>query len=177
MSTPLTQGKHQHCANLAIMCLIAKHSSLGIAHPAALLPNLQPGICLAGSHHNPAACLMSRRDIRFSRPEHLDPKVVAVIGSNNDGWQHYCIDLAELAPEGTGIAKSGSFDRIIVTDVSGMGFNLLLDDVQLLTGLKNFRAAEGWLGGAAWEGNFAQAGAMPPVYGDDLVKVGVFSVL
>jgi hypothetical protein len=70
---------------------------------------------------------------------------VAVIGSNNDGWQHYRMNLAELAPKGSGISTSGSFDRIIVTDVSGMGFNLLLDDVQLLTGLKNFRAAEDWL--------------------------------
>jgi hypothetical protein len=119
---------------------------------------------------------MSCRDIRFSRKEHLDPKLVAVIGSNNDGWQHYRINLAELAPEGSGIAASNSFDRIVVTDVSGMGFNLLLDDVQLLTGLPNFRAAEDRLGGAAWEGNFAQAGAMPPVFGDDLIKVSVSSM-
>jgi hypothetical protein len=103
--------------------------------------------------------------------DHLGPKVVAVIGSDNDGWQHYRINLAELAPKGSGIAASQSFDRIVITDVSGMGFNLLLDDVQLLTGLKNFRAAEDWQGGAAWEGNFAQAGAMPPVFGDDLIKV------
>eukprot|EP00882_Tetradesmus_deserticola_P018900 GHRQ01020309.1.p1 GENE.GHRQ01020309.1~~GHRQ01020309.1.p1 ORF type:complete len:135 (+),score=24.97 GHRQ01020309.1:165-569(+) len=113
-------------------------------------------------------CICS--DIRFSRLDQADTKAVAVVGTNNDGWQHYRINLAALAGSGTAIADSQSFDRLIISDVSGMGFKVLLDDVQLLYGLDNFKAAEG-----AAEETFmlaeGQTGVMPPVFGDDLIEV------
>jgi hypothetical protein len=107
----------------------------------------------------------------------MDANVVVVIGANDDGWQHYRVNLAALAPAGSGIAGSGSFNRIIIKDVSGMGFNLVLDNVQLLLGLSNFKVSQEG-SPVDFEYNAVQftaaegkSMALPPVFGKDLTKV------
>uniref|UniRef100_A0A383V4M1 Peptidase S8/S53 domain-containing protein n=1 Tax=Tetradesmus obliquus TaxID=3088 RepID=A0A383V4M1_TETOB len=104
-------------------------------------------------------------DLRLSRQDQ-DTNVVAVIGANDDGWQHYRINLAALVPSKSGLAGSQTFDQIIIKDVSGMGFNLILDNVQLLLGLSDFKVSE-FLFTAA-EG---RSTALPPVFGNDLNKL------
>lgn len=104
-------------------------------------------------------------DLRLSRQDQ-DTNVVAVIGANDDGWQHYRINLAALVPSKSGLAGSQTFDQIIIKDVSGMGFYLILDNVQLLLGLSDFKVSE-FLFTAA-EG---RSTALPPVFGNDLNKV------
>jgi hypothetical protein len=101
----------------------------------------------------------------------MDTNVVAVIGANDDGWQHYRINLAALAPAGLGIASSQSFDQIVIKDVSAMGFNLALDNVQLLLGLNNFKASseESWT--TFFNAAEGKSNALPPVFGKDLIKV------
>ncbi|WIA43022.1 hypothetical protein OEZ86_009556 [Tetradesmus obliquus] len=104
-------------------------------------------------------------DLRLSRQDQ-DTNVVAVIGANDDGWQHYRINLAALVPSKSGLAGSQTFDQIIIKDVSGMGFYLILDNVRLLLGLSDFKVSE-FLFTAA-EG---RSTALPPVFGNDLNKL------
>lgn len=138
-------------------------------------------------HHH--AC----SDVRFNNADSLEEDSVMVLSSDDDGWLHMQVNLARLnntAPtacasaSGASIARvhgsagislgtssliSGvpSFDRIVFSDVSGMGFHLQLDDVRLL------------VNGADVAPRFAasaftpilSAGGLLPVFGQDLFGV------
>jgi hypothetical protein len=90
------------------------------------------------------------RDVRFSRADQL-PSAVTILGSDDDGWIHIRIDLKALrttsdntsatasasatssSPSSSCSAGVARFDKIVISDVSGMGFHLMLDDVQLIS--------------------------------------------
>lgn len=98
-------------------------------------------------------------DIRFARAEQVDTDVITVLSSDNDGWLHMRINLANLNTSCGG----SNFDRIIFEDVSGMGFFLQLDEMKLLYGsaVPNFAASAFTF----------QSGNLLPVFGDDMTVV------
>lgn len=108
------------------------------------------------------------RDVRFTNAEAMRG-AVNVLGNDDDGFIHLQVDLAALHPTSSSPSSSvaptcdglQSFDRIVIADVSGMGFLLVLDDIKLISG------------------DLLSASAMPlmpvssvvPVLGDDLVRL------
>eukprot|EP00775_Hariotina_reticulata_P008272 gene8272-8460_t len=69
-----------------------------------------------------------------------------VMASDEDGWLQIKVDVAKLRTNVTTCASS-SFDRVVMADVSGMGFRLQLDDVKLVISSEAdmpVTASEGW---------------------------------
>lgn len=114
------------------------------------------------SHCCLPAYLLLCSDIRFARADQMDDNTVSIISSDNDGWLRIRVNLERLNS-----SCSSTFDRIIFADVSGMGFNLQLDDMRLLYGdaVANFAAS-----GFTFP---TQTGSLLPVFGDDLTAVSL----
>lgn len=60
-----------------------------------------------------------------------------------------------------------TFDRIVATDVSGMGFRLLLDDVKLLYSTENLQKFQA----SSFVSQTTQAARVLPVFGQDYTTV------
>jgi len=92
-----------------------------------------------------------------------------VLGNDNDGFIHFQVDLAALHPASSSLSSTAAptcdglqrFDRVVIADVSCMGFLLVLDGNKLISA------------------DLLSASAMPlmpvssvvPVLGDDLVRL------
>lgn len=90
------------------------------------------------------------REVRFQRADQLQDGV-SILSNTDDGFLHVQVDLSALRitsnstsaaiPSAAGAASCGGpaaaaaarFDRIVIADISGMGFTLVLSEVTLLS--------------------------------------------
>lgn len=105
--------------------------------------------------------------MRFQRPNQLQDGV-SILGSDDDGFFHLQIALNALVNRSSTSSHSecsagitDHFDRIVLADVSGMGFTLVLDDIKLLSS-EAIAAASFFLPTMATKA---------PVFGDDLTSL------
>lgn len=106
-------------------------------------------------------------DVRFTRAASFDQQTVMVMASDEDGWLLIKVDVSKLRTNVTACA-SNSFDRVVMADVSGMGFRLQLDDVKLLISSEAdlpVAASEGWTFPSPLTTNLL------PVFNTDLAQV------
>jgi hypothetical protein len=111
--------------------------------------------------------LVPSSDVRFTRAANFDDQAVMVVASDEDGWLQIQVEVAKLRTNVTTCA-SNSFDRIIMADVSGMGFRLQLDDVKLQISSEGdmpVTASEGWSFPSPLTTNLL------PVFNTDLTQV------
>lgn len=109
------------------------------------------------------------KDVRFQRADQLQPGVF-ILENDDDGFIHFRVELNALrgtdnstydGKDSCGTGVSQHFDRVVFADISGMGFNLVLDAVKLIS-KDAVTAASFFLPAMA---------TRPPIFGDDLTNL------